>query len=192
MHHPSNGLTGAVRITFTSTLRGCQTMLTHAQVVAIYIAGEAAGSILQILIADKLGRIRFMQLASFNVTVGVAIQTASVNIGMLLAGRFIAGVGVGYVPKCLSSVMKCSWLNASTQIFKRHDSHLSFRNQSSQKSRIDWWSRWRRPVDWNNDGQLGWVCRKLCSLWQCTVAPSSGSADSLGHYPLPRTYHIHA
>jgi predicted MFS family arabinose efflux permease len=54
---------------------------------------------MQILIADKLGRIRFMQLACIIVTIGCAIQTASVNLGMFLAGRVISGVAVGSVTK---------------------------------------------------------------------------------------------
>ncbi|KAI0381422.1 putative MFS monosaccharide transporter [Hypomontagnella monticulosa] len=75
MQHPSNGLTGAV--------------------VAVYIAGEAVGALGQTFIGDRLGRIRFMQLLCVIVTIGTAIQTASVNIGMFLAGRAIAGVAVG-------------------------------------------------------------------------------------------------
>ncbi|KAI0196960.1 putative MFS monosaccharide transporter [Astrocystis sublimbata] len=75
MHHPSKAITGAV--------------------VAVYIAGEAVGALLQILIADKLGRTRFMHCACVLVTIGVIIQTASVNIGMMLAGRVLAGVAVG-------------------------------------------------------------------------------------------------
>lgn len=64
--------------------------------MAVYIAGEAVGSIVQIIIADKLGRIRFLQLACLLATIGVVTQTASVNIGMFLAGRVIAGIAVGY------------------------------------------------------------------------------------------------
>lgn len=75
MNNPSKGMTGAV--------------------VAVYIAGEAVGSILQILVADVLGRIHFMQLACIIVTIGCAVQTGAINIGMLLAGRVIAGIGVG-------------------------------------------------------------------------------------------------
>ncbi|KAI0451603.1 putative MFS monosaccharide transporter [Xylaria acuta] len=75
MHSPSTAMIGAV--------------------VAVYIAGEAVGALLQILIADKLGRTRFMQFACVLVTVGVIVQTASVNIGMLLAGRVLAGIAVG-------------------------------------------------------------------------------------------------
>lgn len=51
---------------------------------------------MQILLADYMGRIRFMQLACVIVTVGVTIQTASINIGMFIGGRVIAGVAVGY------------------------------------------------------------------------------------------------
>ncbi|KAI0872393.1 putative MFS monosaccharide transporter [Hypoxylon argillaceum] len=75
MHDPSKAVTGAV--------------------VAVYIAGEAVGALLQILIADKLGRTRFMQFACVLVTIGVIIQTASMNIGTFLAGRVLAGIAVG-------------------------------------------------------------------------------------------------
>lgn len=66
-----------------------------AHIKARYIAGEAGGAITQTLIGDQLGRIRFMQLACIIVTIGVVIQTASVNMGMFLAGRCIAGFAVG-------------------------------------------------------------------------------------------------
>lgn len=42
-----------------------------------------------------MGRIRFMQLLCVVVTIGTAIQTASINIGMFLAGRVLAGFAVG-------------------------------------------------------------------------------------------------
>ncbi|PKY05280.1 MFS monosaccharide transporter [Aspergillus campestris IBT 28561] len=75
MDNPSKGLTGAV--------------------VAVYIAGEAVGALTQTLIADRLGRLRFMELMCVVVTIGTVIQTASVNIGMFLAGRVLAGFAVG-------------------------------------------------------------------------------------------------
>ncbi|XHG02872.1 hypothetical protein AWENTII_006196 [Aspergillus wentii] len=75
MGHPSEGLTGAV--------------------VAVYIAGEAVGAFTQTFIGDKLGRLRFMEMMCIIVTIGTVIQTASVNIGMFLAGRALAGYAVG-------------------------------------------------------------------------------------------------
>ncbi|KAK8074115.1 MFS monosaccharide transporter [Apiospora phragmitis] len=75
MDHPCDGLTGAV--------------------VAVYIAGEAAGALTQTFIGDRLGRIGFMKLMCAVVTAGTIIQTASVNMGMFLAGRVLAGYAVG-------------------------------------------------------------------------------------------------
>ncbi|KAI0018877.1 putative MFS monosaccharide transporter [Xylariomycetidae sp. FL0641] len=75
MQHPNNGLTGAV--------------------VAVYIAGEAVGALTQTAIGDRLGRVRFMQLACIVVTIGTSIQAAAVDIGMFLAGRALAGGAVG-------------------------------------------------------------------------------------------------
>ncbi|KAK7214459.1 hypothetical protein V2G26_002462 [Clonostachys chloroleuca] len=90
MGKPSNGLTGAV--------------------VALYIAGEAIGSLLQTAIGDRLGRIRFMQLMCIIVTIGTVIQTASINMAMFLAGRAIAGIAVGgmvgTVPLYLSEISR--------------------------------------------------------------------------------------
>lgn len=75
MGHPSDGLTGAV--------------------VSVYIAGEALGALTQTFVGDRLGRIRFMQMMCCFVTVGTVIQTASVEMGMFLAGRALAGYAVG-------------------------------------------------------------------------------------------------
>ena len=60
-----------------------------------YIGGEAVGAVIQILIADKLGRLRFMEFAAVLVTIGCIIQTASQNIPMFISGRVVAGVAVG-------------------------------------------------------------------------------------------------
>lgn len=63
--------------------------------VSVYIAGEAVGALTQTAIADRLGRLRFMQVMCVVVTAGTVIQTASVSIGMFLAGRALAGLAVG-------------------------------------------------------------------------------------------------
>lgn len=71
-------------------------MLSNAiQVVAVYIAGEAVGALTQTAVADQMGRIKFMQMMCVVVTIGTTIQTASVNLGMFLAGRALAGFAVG-------------------------------------------------------------------------------------------------
>lgn len=98
MGHPSKGLTGAVSLYtfFRCSALGRQVKADEMQkVVAVYIAGEALGALTQTAIGDKLGRIRFMQFLCVVVTIGTVVQTASVNIGMFLAGRVLAGYAVG-------------------------------------------------------------------------------------------------
>jgi predicted MFS family arabinose efflux permease len=53
------------------------------------------GALTQTFIGDRLGRVRFMQMMCIIVTIGTIIQTASINMGMFLAGRALAGCAVG-------------------------------------------------------------------------------------------------
>lgn len=103
MDNPSNAIIGSVRF-----LDAYPSTFLTVQVVATYIAGEAVGAIMQILIADKLGRLRFMQLQCIIVSLGCAIQTGAFNVGMFLGGRIIAGIAVGAlsgtVPVYLSEI----------------------------------------------------------------------------------------
>ena len=93
MNKPNKGLTGAVYCSIDPA--GKHNITNIHQVVSVYIAGEALGALTQTAVGDKLGRIRFMQMMCIVVTIGTVIQTASVNIGMFLAGRVLAGFAVG-------------------------------------------------------------------------------------------------
>jgi len=90
MGHPNDALTGMI--------------------VSTYIAGEAVGSVLQMILGDRLGRKRFMQLMclivsaclvdnnlnliDIQVTVGTVIQTAAQSYAMFVVGRILTGVAV--------------------------------------------------------------------------------------------------
>jgi len=63
-------------------------------VVALFTAGCFFGAFFAGF-TDKLGRRGTILLSSCIFLVGGIIQTAGVKIGMLYAGRFIAGIGVG-------------------------------------------------------------------------------------------------
>ncbi|KAF3258239.1 hypothetical protein TWF192_000374 [Orbilia oligospora] len=58
-------------------------------------AGSFAGSASSSFIADRFSRRTCLQIACIIWTVGAIIQAASINIGMLVAGRIIAGFSVG-------------------------------------------------------------------------------------------------
>jgi MFS family permease len=106
MHKPSKGLTGAV--------------------VAIYIAGEACGALFQTALGDKLGRIRFMQLMCIIVTIGTAVQTGSINLGMFLAGRGIAGFAVGGMVGTGKYTISSQPFSAKFRAFDQHTLSLTF------------------------------------------------------------------
>ncbi|KAG7088988.1 hypothetical protein E1B28_012934 [Marasmius oreades] len=64
-------------------------------IVATYIAGEAIGALMQMLVGDKLGRKGFMEMMCVVVTIGTVIQTAAQNYAMFLVGRILTGIAVG-------------------------------------------------------------------------------------------------
>ncbi|KPI40972.1 High-affinity glucose transporter [Cyphellophora attinorum] len=63
----------------------------------VYIAGALIGSILSSYATDTLGRRKSLSLTSALATVGGILQTGSVNMGMFIAARLIAGFGIGAI-----------------------------------------------------------------------------------------------
>ncbi|KDR84667.1 hypothetical protein GALMADRAFT_111906 [Galerina marginata CBS 339.88] len=64
-------------------------------IVAAMPAGSLVGSLSVMHLADKLGRKKTIILAGIIWVIGSILQCASVNRGMLIAGRVIAGFSVG-------------------------------------------------------------------------------------------------
>ncbi|KAG7562239.1 hypothetical protein FFLO_02325 [Filobasidium floriforme] len=64
-------------------------------IVSVFAGGAFFGALLAGFTANKIGRKRTIQLGSLIATVGCAIQTGAINVGMLIAGRFIAGLAIG-------------------------------------------------------------------------------------------------
>jgi MFS family permease len=61
----------------------------------LFSAGGFTGALAMSWMADRLGRKLSIQIASVICVIGAAIQGGSINVGMLLASRFITGIGVG-------------------------------------------------------------------------------------------------
>ncbi len=71
-----------------------------------YAAGEAVGAIIAMWCVDAWGRKISIETASAVAAIGAAIQTGSVSMGMLLAGRIITGIAIGIL------LMVCPLYNA--------------------------------------------------------------------------------
>jgi sugar porter (SP) family MFS transporter len=70
--------------------------LTQGGITASMAGGSFLGSLAAGYLSDHLGRRPVIQIASWAWIIGAAIQCSSINIGQLIAGRVIAGVGIGF------------------------------------------------------------------------------------------------
>jgi MFS family permease len=66
-------------------------------IVSIWFLGFAIGGLLVGFYADKIGRLRTIQLGCAWGFIGAALQTASYNVGMMMVARVIGGIGCGHL-----------------------------------------------------------------------------------------------
>jgi len=100
-------------------------------VVALFTGGCFTGA-LGAGFSDRLGRRGTILMACCIFVIGGTIQTAGVTIGMLYAGRFIAGIGVGFLTVCDP---RRDYVDASDFLDPDDYSHLPVRNISSPYQR---------------------------------------------------------
>ncbi len=62
---------------------------------AMITLGAFIGAVNQGWVADWASRKRSIMIAVMIFTIGSSLQTAAVNYDMLVAGRFVGGVGIG-------------------------------------------------------------------------------------------------
>ncbi|THV95757.1 general substrate transporter [Aureobasidium pullulans] len=64
-------------------------------IVSTFQGGAVLGTIINMVIADRLGRKRTIAAGSIVSLIGCILQAAAVNMAMLMVGRFVAGAAVG-------------------------------------------------------------------------------------------------
>ncbi|THX04338.1 general substrate transporter [Aureobasidium pullulans] len=64
-------------------------------IVSTFQGGAVLGTIINMVIADRLGRKRTIAAGSIVSLIGCVLQAAAVNMAMLMVGRFVAGAAVG-------------------------------------------------------------------------------------------------
>ncbi|KAL2681420.1 hypothetical protein Neosp_009031 [[Neocosmospora] mangrovei] len=75
---------------------GVDSVLTGA-VVSVYNAGQCVGTFVGGWAADKISRKRAMTAACATAIVGIILQVAAVNIGILITGRLLTGLSSGMI-----------------------------------------------------------------------------------------------
>lgn len=66
-------------------------------IVSIWFLGFAIGALLVGAYADKIGRLKTIQLGCIWALVGAVLQAAAQNVGMMMAARVIGGIGCGHL-----------------------------------------------------------------------------------------------
>ena len=64
-------------------------------IVAIYYAGTLIGGLVGGWLGDVIGRVKTIEIACVIAIIGAALQTSAMNIGWMMAGRIITGLGTG-------------------------------------------------------------------------------------------------
>jgi MFS family permease len=67
-----------------------------------YYAGNFFGSLVNVWLPDKYGRLRAVQIASVISIVGAGMQTGARSLGVLLAGRAIGGIACGMIESSMN------------------------------------------------------------------------------------------
>ncbi|CAI7604184.1 unnamed protein product [Penicillium pancosmium] len=115
--------------------------------------GSIVGALLAFLICDKLGRVQTLRILSFLWLVGFIIVVASQgSLGQVLAGRFIAGLGIGMTtvvgPMYIAEIAPKSVRGMLTNIFA---------GSVYLGATIAFFSNWRASV--NLSDESGWQWR---------------------------------
>lgn len=77
----------------------------QSNVVSQFQLGNLAGSLLAFFLVDNLGRLRTIQACCLIWILGTAVWiTANGSLGQTLAGRFVAGLGVGGFVSCYYAI----------------------------------------------------------------------------------------
>ncbi|KAJ5172862.1 Major facilitator superfamily domain general substrate transporter [Penicillium capsulatum] len=122
--------------------------------------GSIVGSFLAFVICDRLGRVRTLQTLCLLWLVGFIIVVVSHgNVGQVLAGRFIAGLGVGMTtvvgPMYIAEIAPKSVRGMLTNIFA---------GSVYLGATIAFFSNWRSSVNLPNSSRWQWVAPQFAHI----------------------------
>lgn len=95
--NPSDATAGGIVSAFQGKNASSESTLTFVrELTAVFpLGGAIIGALSVTYLGDKLGRKRMIFLGAIFAVFGCALQGGAATIGMLIAGRFFAGIAVG-------------------------------------------------------------------------------------------------
>lgn len=137
--------------------------------------GSIVGSFLAFLTCDRLGRVRSLQVLSLLWLVGFIIVVVSHgNVSQILAGRFIAGLGIGMTvvvaPTYLAEIAPKSVRGMLTNIFA---------GSVYLGATIAFFSNWRASVNLPDTSRWQWVAPQFAHIGFAAYVTILASASLL-------------
>lgn len=122
--------------------------------------GSIAGSFLACVICDRLGRVRTLQTLCWLWLVGfIIVMVSHGNVGQVLAGRFIAGLGIG-----MTTVVGTMYIAEIAPKSVRGKLTNLFSGSVYLGATIAFFHNWRASVNLPNGSRWQWVAPQFAQI----------------------------
>ncbi len=99
---------------------GTPTASQTGGIVSSFTAGAIPGALSIAWLPDRLGRKKTVFIGACISVLGCALQAGAANIGMMIAGRFIAGIAVGLLSAIVPMYCVSVYFWSSLTILSNH------------------------------------------------------------------------
>ncbi|KAM0499061.1 hypothetical protein ACHAP8_005765 [Fusarium lateritium] len=132
----------------------------ESNITSMVQIGSIAGSLLAFFICDKIGRVRSLQVLCLLWLVGfIIVVTSHGSVGQVLAGRFIAGLGIG-----MTVVVGPTYLAETAPRAIRGMLTNIFAGSVYLGVMIAYFSNWGASINISNNSRWQWVDPQMCHI----------------------------
>ncbi|CAF3599485.1 unnamed protein product [Fusarium graminearum] len=132
----------------------------ESNITSMVQIGSIAGSLLAFFMCDKIGRVRSLQLLCLLWLVGfIIVVTSHGSVGQILAGRFIAGLGIG-----MTVVVGPTYLAETAPRAIRGMLTNIFAGSVYLGVMIAYFSNWGASINISNNSRWQWVDPQMCHI----------------------------
>jgi sugar porter (SP) family MFS transporter len=132
----------------------------ESNITSMVQIGSIAGSLLAFFICDKIGRVRSLQVLCVLWLVGfIIVVTSHGSVGQILAGRFIAGLGIG-----MTVVVGPTYLAETAPRAIRGMLTNIFAGSVYLGVMIAYFSNWGASINLPNTSRWQWVDPQMCHI----------------------------
>jgi len=132
----------------------------ESNITSMVQIGSIAGSLLAFFLCDKIGRVRSLQFLCLLWLVGfIIVVTSHGSVGQVLAGRFIAGLGIG-----MTVVVGPTYLAETAPRAVRGMLTNIFAGSVYLGVMVAYFSNWGASINMPDSTRYQWVAPQTCHI----------------------------